>query len=61
MYELYDVKKDPHQMKNLSKNPEYHEVMRKLKADLMETLRKTNDPRIDNNGKYFEDMAAKKK
>ncbi|MDZ8118779.1 sulfatase [Pontiella sp. NLcol2] len=52
--ELYDLKKDPHQMNNVAQQPEYREVMDKLEKKLMTELRATGDPRVIDGGRYFE-------
>ena len=44
--ELYRIKTDPHQIKNLAANPEYKEVLKKMKGRLMKELKRTKDPRI---------------
>ena len=52
--ELYDLKKDPDQMKNLAQDPDYSETVKKLRARLMKYLRDNKDPRLIDNGKFFE-------
>ena len=52
--ELYDMKKDPDQMKNIVDDPAYAETVKKLRARLMNYLRETNDPRLVDDGKFFE-------
>ncbi|MCM8534611.1 MAG: sulfatase [Lentisphaeraceae bacterium] len=54
MYELYDLKKDPHQMKNVAQEKAYKAVFAKLKKQLMDELESTGDPRLVENGKFFE-------
>ena len=44
--ELYDLRKDPHQLNNLAKNPEYAEKLKSLNGQLMQILEKTKDPRL---------------
>jgi len=44
--ELYDIRKDPDQLNNLSENVEYAKIRAQLSAQLMEVLRNTNDPRL---------------
>jgi len=46
--ELYDLKKDPHQMVNVAASPEYAELKAKLRAQLMAELVANQDPRLDN-------------
>ena len=52
--ELYDMKKDPDQMKNIVDDPAYTETVKKLRTRLMNYLRETNDPRLVDDGKFFE-------
>ena len=54
MYELYDMKKDPHQMKNVASDPSYSKVVEALKKRLMNELRTTGDPRLVDDGRFFE-------
>ena len=52
--ELYDMNKDPDQMNNLAMDKSYAGVAKKLRARLMNYLRSTKDPRVLENGKFFE-------
>jgi len=52
--ELYDINKDPDQMKNVADDPEYAAVVKKLRNRLMTYLKDNNDPRLVDNGKFFE-------
>jgi len=52
--ELYDLKKDPHQTRNLAANPEYAEARAALEKRLMDELKTTGDPRVVDGGKFFE-------
>ena len=52
--ELYDMRKDPDQMKNVASDPAYAETVKKLRTRLMKYLRETNDPRLVDDGKFFE-------
>jgi arylsulfatase A-like enzyme len=52
--ELYDLKKDPDQMDNLANNPKHAQTVKKLRKRLMKYLRETNDPRLIDDGKFFE-------
>ena len=54
MYELYDLKKDPHQMNNLAADSNYKSTVEKLKAQLLDELKNTGDPRLVDDGKFFE-------
>ena len=52
--ELYDMTRDPHQMQNLAADPAYASTRDALEKRLLEELRRTNDPRVIDNGKFFE-------
>lgn len=52
--ELYDLKKDPFQTKNLAADPEYTGVRALLEERLMGELKRTGDPRLIDDGKFFE-------
>lgn len=52
--ELYDLKSDPHQMKNVASDPMYAAQRKDLELRLMEELRRTGDPRVVEDGKFFE-------
>lgn len=52
--ELFDLNADPDQMKNLASNPEYAEVVAKLRDQLMAELTSTEDPRAIDDGRFFE-------
>ena len=52
--QLYDLKTDPHQTKNVADNPRYASTRAGLERRLMEELRRTGDPRLIDNGKFFE-------
>lgn len=52
--ELFDLRKDPHQMINVAALPEYEETVSRLRDRLMTTLRDTGDPRLVNDGEFFE-------
>ena len=52
--ELFDLSTDPHQMKNVAADPAYKNVATRLRTTLMAELRTTNDPRLVENGKFFE-------
>lgn len=53
-YELYDLKKDPHETKNVAEDPAYAEVKAELEKRLMDELSRTGDPRLVNDGAYYE-------
>lgn len=52
--ELFDMKKDPHQMKNVADDPAYADVVKDLRERLLEELKRTGDPRMKNDGEFFE-------
>lgn len=53
-YELYDLKKDPHETTNVADDPAYAEVKTRLEEQLMAELKRTGDPRLIDDGRYFE-------
>jgi len=54
--ELYDLAKDPHQLNNLATNPEYAATLKKLRAQLKEWEKETDDK-----GQYPSSKAELKK
>jgi arylsulfatase A-like enzyme len=52
--ELFDLNSDPHQMKNLAGEPDYQGVVTQLREQLMQELLATKDPRLVDEGKFFE-------
>lgn len=52
--ELYDLKKDPHQLRNVAEDPAYAEARRKLSERLGAILKQTGDPRVTGDGMTFE-------
>lgn len=54
MYELYDRTKDPHETTNVADDPAYADVRAKLDQQLLGELRQTGDPRLVNDGQFFE-------
>lgn len=52
--ELYDLKKDPHQVHNVAAEPAYAAVLAALEQRLMEELQRTGDPRLIDDGRFFE-------
>jgi arylsulfatase A-like enzyme len=52
--ELFDLEKDPHQMKNVATDSAYAEVVSELRARLLGELRRTGDPRLIDEGRFFE-------
>lgn len=53
-YELYDLVKDPHETTNLAGNTAYAAIQQRLEDELMTELRETGDPRLIDNGRFFE-------
>lgn len=53
-YELYDLKKDSHETKNVAEDPDYASVKADLEKRLMDELAGTGDPRLVDDGKFFE-------
>ncbi len=52
--ELYDLKTDPFEMMNVAAEPQYAKVRAELEARLLDELRRTGDPRLIDDGKFFE-------
>ena len=52
--ELYDLRKDPEQTKNVAADPAYAKDKEKLAADLMKKLQDAADPRVTGDGLTFE-------
>lgn len=52
--ELYDLKTDPDQMKNVATTEGYADVRRELEQRLLGELTRTNDPRLVDEGRFFE-------
>ncbi len=52
--ELYDLSKDPDQIKNLAADPAYAETRKDLAARLMRILTDAGDPRVVDGGQTFE-------
>ncbi|MEM8955778.1 MAG: sulfatase [Verrucomicrobiota bacterium] len=53
-YELYDLRKDPYETNNLADDSAYAEVRAQLEAELLAELEATGDPRLIEEGKFFE-------
>jgi uncharacterized sulfatase len=47
--ELYDLRKDPHQMRNVANDPQYAEIQQQLRQQLEQVLRDNGDPRLRDN------------
>lgn len=52
--ELYDLKTDPHQTMNVAADPRYAADRVRLERQLMDELQRTGDPRLVDDGKFFE-------
>jgi N-sulfoglucosamine sulfohydrolase len=52
--ELFDLAKDPHQMNNVADDPVYAQVAAELRERLLAELERTGDPRLANEGEFFE-------
>lgn len=53
-YELYDLRTDPYETKNVADDPAYAGVKADLEKRLLDELTRTGDPRMVDDGKYFE-------
>jgi N-sulfoglucosamine sulfohydrolase len=53
-YELYDLVKDPHETKNVAEDAAYAAVKTELEERLLNELTRTGDPRLIDDGKFFE-------
>ncbi len=52
--ELYDLRKDPHQMHNVAGDRAYRQTRKKISARLMSVLKETGDPRVMGDGSTFD-------
>lgn len=52
--ELYDLKADPDEVKNVASESAYQSVRAELEQRLFAELRRTNDPRLVDDGRFFE-------
>lgn len=52
--ELFDLAADPYQMHNVAADPAYAEVVTRLRTQLLRELKETDDPRLENEGEFFE-------
>jgi arylsulfatase A-like enzyme len=52
--ELYDLKKDPDQTRNLAAEPAFAERKRQLSSQLMKVLTEAKDPRVTGDGQTFD-------
>jgi N-sulfoglucosamine sulfohydrolase len=59
-YELYDLKTDPNEIKNLSEENGYAVILEQLKAELHNWQKRTNDPLVDAEiARHFFEMVQK--
>lgn len=52
--ELYVLARDPHQVNNVAADPQYAKVRAELEQRLLAELKRTGDPRLVDDGRYFE-------
>lgn len=52
--ELFDLKRDPYEMKNVAGDPQCAAVLDELRRQLLDELKRTGDPRLVDDGKFFE-------
>ncbi len=52
--ELYDLQADPYQTRNVAADPDYAKPRAELEKRLMDELLRTGDPRLVDDGKFFE-------
>lgn len=52
--ELYDLRKDPHQINNVAADPAYAKTRAQLSAQLLKILTEADDPRVTGDGLTFE-------
>ncbi len=52
--ELYALDSDPHEMKNVAADPQFARVKSQLHEQLLAELKRSGDPRVTGDGKYFE-------
>jgi len=52
--ELYDMKSDPQQTKNVAADPSYSKIRLELEQKLLAELQRTGDPRMVEDGRFFE-------
>jgi N-sulfoglucosamine sulfohydrolase len=52
--ELYDLSKDPYETNNVATDPAYADIRSQLESKLIAELKRSGDPRLENDGAYFE-------
>ena len=50
--ELYDLDKDPHQVKDVAAEPAYRQALEQLRREMDQWMARTNDPRAKAGGEY---------
>jgi N-sulfoglucosamine sulfohydrolase len=53
-YELYDLRLDPHETRNVADDPAYAAVKADMEKRLLAELSRTGDPRLIDDGRFFE-------
>lgn len=56
--ELYDLRHDPYELKNVAEDPTYADAVKDLDARLMAELKATGDPRVAGNGDEFDHILS---
>ncbi len=59
--ELYDLQRDPDQLKNIADQMDYAEVKRSLRKQLLAELKSTGDPRVLGGGKQFDEFPYRRR
>ncbi|MBI1338088.1 MAG: sulfatase-like hydrolase/transferase [Phycisphaera sp.] len=59
--ELYDLRKDPNQLKNVAADPAYAQMLTKLSEALNTELKATKDPRVIGGGDKFDEYSYRGK
>lgn len=59
--ELYDLRKDPWQMRNVAADAAYAQTLKRLDAQLTAELKATGDPRIEGRGDVFDHYPSGRK
>lgn len=54
--ELYDLKKDPGQLRNVAKDAAYAKTLERLTGQLEAKLKQSGDPRADGRGDFFDEF-----
>jgi arylsulfatase A-like enzyme len=52
--ELYDLKNDPYQLKNIAQDEKYLKAKKELSGELNKWMKANKDPRLNNGGDYLE-------